>query len=261
MAGQAEGANVRLVALSAAFAYRENVVGIPKAFAGDGFQAPIGQHQLTAGPARTLQSSKCLHAVDVTDGADAAIACKYLLPEIAGVGAQTPFIHTPCGAESKSATRNFQRAPAAESAAAFASRHLLPNRLTARHDSLRAHAKGISCRCRPVCMRSSGSLHFAVCNKKDQDLMRDGSDLSTFINGSGKDQPAARSCHCVGISSTDCDRVDVVQPEWRKPARLLGLALMIADLAFQVYGIGDRRGKHEVQPIAFRATPIAAAAA
>src|SRR6476646_3275325 len=70
-----------------------------------------------------MRSTGALHVqvggagIHLTQRAYAAIARQYLLAEIAGVGAEAPFVNTPIGTERETASGNFEVTPAAEGAA------------------------------------------------------------------------------------------------------------------------------------------------
>lgn len=117
VAGEAQGPHVARVALSAAFANGEDVIGIPKAFSRDRTQSPIVEHHFSAGAARPLQPAESFHAIYTADFANASISSEYLLAEISRACTQLPFVNAPFGAEGEPATRNFKRTPAAQCAA------------------------------------------------------------------------------------------------------------------------------------------------
>ncbi len=139
MTCQAERANVFKVAFAPAFADRQNMVRIPEAFAGHGFQSPIIQHQFSTGAAGALQSSECFQRVDMAERAATSVAGKHSLAKIAWIGAQAPFMDAPVGAKCQSAWRNFQRTPAAQRASAASLRKQGANGTSAGHGSLRTH--------------------------------------------------------------------------------------------------------------------------
>ena len=116
VAEEAEGAEVREIALTSAFGYGADVVGVPEAAAGgDGLHAV----EMKAGGAGWASGSfECVvggDGVDVADGADAAITGEDLVAEIAGVGAKTPLVDAVVAAEGTAAFgEDFEIAPAAE---------------------------------------------------------------------------------------------------------------------------------------------------
>jgi hypothetical protein len=106
---QTEGAHVREIAFTSAFHYRENVIGVPKAPA----RAPI---LFKLPPGEIVQLALILtqsFGIEAALRANAAIAGKYLLPKIAGIGPQPPFMHASGRAERKPPGRNRGAAPAA----------------------------------------------------------------------------------------------------------------------------------------------------
>jgi hypothetical protein len=116
VAEEAEGAKVIEVTLAAAFGYGADVVGIPEASAcGDGFHAIETEASCAGGAAGSFECVEGGDGVDVTDGADAAVACEDLIAEVAGVGAETPLVDAVVAAEGAAAFgENFEFAPAAE---------------------------------------------------------------------------------------------------------------------------------------------------
>ena len=116
MAEEAEGAEVVEVALSAAFGYGADVVGVPEtAAAGDGLHAVEAQAGGASGASGSLERVVGGDGVDVADGTDAAVAGEYLVAEVAGVGAETPLVDAVVAAKGAAAFgEDFQVAPAAE---------------------------------------------------------------------------------------------------------------------------------------------------
>jgi hypothetical protein len=116
VAEEAEGAKVVEVALSPAFGYRADVVGIPEAAAGcDRFHTVETEAGGANGAASSFEGVVGGDAVDGADGADAAVAGKDLVAEIAGVGAETPLVDAVVAAEGAAAFgQNFEFAPATE---------------------------------------------------------------------------------------------------------------------------------------------------
>jgi hypothetical protein len=69
----------------------------------------------TGGAMGSLEGIVGGDGVDVTDGADAMVASKNLVAEIAGVGAETPLVDAVVGAEGAAAFgEDFEFTPAAE---------------------------------------------------------------------------------------------------------------------------------------------------
>ena len=109
VAFQAEGAHVVQAALAAAGGNGDDVVGVPEVAA----RAPVF-FELAAGSVVELALVLAeLLRIDAAQGADAAVAREDLLAEVAGVGAQLPFVDAGGGAESEAAFRNGLAAPPA----------------------------------------------------------------------------------------------------------------------------------------------------
>jgi predicted homoserine dehydrogenase-like protein len=71
----------------------------------------------------SFEGVPCGDGVDLADGADAVIAGKDLVTEIAGVGAETPLVDAVVGAEGAATFgEDFELAPAAEREVVRASR-------------------------------------------------------------------------------------------------------------------------------------------
>jgi hypothetical protein len=121
VAAQAERAQVREVALAAAFDDGDDVIGLPEGAAGVARQIPIIEQALVRRAAGALQDALGDERVDAATFADAAIAFEHPVAEVAGVGAEPPFVHALIRAEGAAAFGNFDRAPAAEAAAGGAS--------------------------------------------------------------------------------------------------------------------------------------------
>jgi hypothetical protein len=116
VAEEAESAQVVEVALAAAFGYGTDVIGVPEAAAsGDGLHAVEMEAGGASGSARSFECIVGGHGVYRTDGADAVVAGKDLVAEIAGIGAETPLVDTVVGAEGAAAFgEDFEITPAAE---------------------------------------------------------------------------------------------------------------------------------------------------
>jgi hypothetical protein len=116
VAEEAEGAEIVEVALTSAFGYWANVVGIPQAAAGgDGLHAVEAEAGGAGGASGSFEGVVGCDGVDVADGTDAAVAREDLIAEVAGVGAETPLVDAVVGAEGAAAFgEDFEIAPAAE---------------------------------------------------------------------------------------------------------------------------------------------------
>lgn len=116
MAEETEGAEIVEVALAPAFGDGADVVGIPKASAGgDGLHAVESEACGPGWASGSLEGVVGGDGVDVADGADAAVARKDLVAEVAGVSAETPLVDAVVGAEGAAAFgEDFEVAPAAE---------------------------------------------------------------------------------------------------------------------------------------------------
>jgi hypothetical protein len=120
VAQQAKGAEVLEIALTAAFGYGKDMVGIPERPAGvHGAQAP---HLQSLGPspaACALQGLVSLDCVGKTESADAAVAREDLIAQVAWIGTETPLVHAERRTECATTTvQDFQLAPSAERALA-----------------------------------------------------------------------------------------------------------------------------------------------
>jgi hypothetical protein len=116
VAEETEGAEVVKVALATPFGYGEDVVGVPQAATGgDGLHAVEVQTGCSGWAACSLECVVGRDGVDVTDGADTAVAVEDLVAEIAGIGAETPLMDAVVGAEGAATFGDdFEVAPAAE---------------------------------------------------------------------------------------------------------------------------------------------------
>ena len=139
MAAQAERAQVREVALAAAFDDGRDVIGLPEGAAGVAGQVPVVEQALARRAARALQDALRDQRVDTATFADAAIAFEHLVAEVAGVGAQTPLVHTIVGAEGAAALGHFRGAPAAEASAGCAAGEGAGSGPTSGHGAAGAH--------------------------------------------------------------------------------------------------------------------------
>lgn len=139
MAGEAECAQVGQIAFAAAFADRQNVVGVPKTFPADRFQTPIVEHDFSVRTARMFQPPKRFDRIDFAKRAASSIARVDALAKIAGVGSQAPLVHAPAGTKRAAAPWNFDRAPSAQRPPARAGWQLGTKDASAQHGSLCAH--------------------------------------------------------------------------------------------------------------------------
>jgi hypothetical protein len=94
VAQKAKCAEIVEVALTTAFGYRPNVVGIPEAAPrGDGLHTVQSKTSGAGGASGSLESAVSGKGVDRTDGTDAAVTREDPVAEVAGVGAQTPLMN------------------------------------------------------------------------------------------------------------------------------------------------------------------------
>lgn len=116
VAGEAEGAEVIEVALASAFGDGADVVCVPEgAAAGDGLHSVEGEAGDAGGAPGSFECVIDGNGVGLAEGADAAVAGKDLLAEVAGVGAEPPLVDAVVGAEGTAAFgEDFELAPAAE---------------------------------------------------------------------------------------------------------------------------------------------------
>jgi hypothetical protein len=139
VAEQAQGADVLQIAFAAALYHRHDVIRIPKRSSANPLQPPTREQLLPLRPARPLQVEISGAAIDPANRADALITGKYLIAQIAGVRAKTPFMNAPIRAEREPARRDLEVAPAAQSAAILASFQSGSIGKSARHGSGSAH--------------------------------------------------------------------------------------------------------------------------
>ena len=116
MTGQAEGAEIVEIALTAAFGYGADVVRIPeRAACSDGLQTVEGEAGDAGFAAGALEGGVDGDGIGAAEGADAVIAGKDAVAEVAGIGAEAMLIDTVIGAEgATSFGEDFEVAPAAE---------------------------------------------------------------------------------------------------------------------------------------------------
>jgi len=124
---KAQGAKVVEIALSPAFSYGNNVIGVPEASPGrDGLQSIKAQTGSLRLPARSLQRVVSGNGVDIAKGAAAVVAREDLLAQIAGVGTQPPLVYAEVAAEGAATPgENLELAPAAERKPIRTSEHIL----------------------------------------------------------------------------------------------------------------------------------------
>jgi hypothetical protein len=88
VAEETEGAEVVEVALTSAFGYGADVVGVPQAAAGcDGLHAIEAEAGGSGWASDSLEGVVGGDGVDLADGADSVVAGEDLVAEVAGVGA------------------------------------------------------------------------------------------------------------------------------------------------------------------------------
>jgi hypothetical protein len=116
VAEETEGSEVVEVALASAFGYGTNVVGIPEAAAsGDGLHAVEAKARGSGWASGSFESVPGGDGIDLADRADASVAGKDMVAEVAWVGSETPLVDAVVGAEGTSALgEDFEIAPAAE---------------------------------------------------------------------------------------------------------------------------------------------------
>jgi hypothetical protein len=112
----AERSEVVEVALASAFGYGADVVGVPEAAArGDGFHSVEMKACLAGWTAGSFEGIPGGDGVDAAACADAAVAGKDLVAQVAGVGAETPLVDAVVGAKGATAPgKDFEFAPTAE---------------------------------------------------------------------------------------------------------------------------------------------------
>lgn len=142
---QAERAHVGEVAFSAAFGNGDDVIGIPESFSAA--EIPRGESAGARGTPQAFDVVKLSRAIEAANGADAAVALKNPLPQMARIAAQLPFFDAPLGTEGEAPGRNFELAPAAEATAvrSFGERSAVGS--SAGHEALGAHENRIQVEC------------------------------------------------------------------------------------------------------------------
>jgi hypothetical protein len=117
MAEEAERSHVREVALAAAFRHGHDVVCIPKRLPAAFAQSPGFQKLAARSVVEFAEIAAQGYGIGGALGADAAVAREDLFAEIAGVGAQLPFMDAGLGAKGPAALWYFDAAPSTKSAA------------------------------------------------------------------------------------------------------------------------------------------------
>ncbi len=97
MALEAKRAHVGQIALAASLGYGDDVVRIPERFSAA--HAPCSHRFCARGAAQLFHAPQFCDAIDSALGADAAIALKDSIAQMAGITAQLPFLDAPIRAE------------------------------------------------------------------------------------------------------------------------------------------------------------------
>ena len=141
MAFQAKRSNILQVTFTAALDNRHDVVGIPKTLSDPlaRTEPPIGQRFQAGCAAQSFQMSQGFEAVDQALGTDASIALEHFLADVAGIGSEPPFLHTPVRTKRLAAWRHFEVAPATKTPAVSAFGQAAPISPAARHGARSAH--------------------------------------------------------------------------------------------------------------------------
>ena len=93
MATQAKGADIIQVALSAAFRYRQNVIGIPQTFSHLCLETPVEHKRLACGAACPFQPAMLFDRVKTTMSANASIALEYMFAQVPWLRSQLPLVY------------------------------------------------------------------------------------------------------------------------------------------------------------------------
>jgi len=93
MTTKTQGTDVIQVALSAAFRYRQNVIGIPQTFTYLCLQTPVEQKGLACGAARPFQPAMLFDRAKTTMSAYASIALEYLFAQVSWLRSQLPLVY------------------------------------------------------------------------------------------------------------------------------------------------------------------------
>jgi len=115
VAHDAEGSHVSEVALTAAGSDGDDVVGIPEMAP----KAPILFELLAGLVVEFALIFAQLLGIDAAERADSSIAGKDLLAQVAGIGAELPFVDARVAAKSEAIGGHFAAAPAAGAALAL----------------------------------------------------------------------------------------------------------------------------------------------
>jgi hypothetical protein len=118
MAFQAERAHIRQVALATPLDDGHDMIGVPERLASA--PSPLSRGSNTRAAAQPLQSPKLRNAIDAARGAYSTVALEKAFAQMSRIAAQSPLLDAPLRAERASPRRNFQVAPSAQAAAAFA---------------------------------------------------------------------------------------------------------------------------------------------
>jgi hypothetical protein len=94
---------------------------------------------LTRRSAGALEDALCDERIDAATAADPAIPFEHLITEVAGVGTEAPLVDAVIGAEGAAAFRNFDGAPAAETAAPGSTREGAIGGVASGHGAAGAH--------------------------------------------------------------------------------------------------------------------------
>lgn len=116
MTHQAESPEIVEVALAATLGHRQNVIGVPEGTScSDAANSPHFERLFACSAAAPSQRTVGSDGVHFAECASTAIACKDLIAQISGIGAQPPLMHTVVRAERAAARgENLQLAPAAQ---------------------------------------------------------------------------------------------------------------------------------------------------
>jgi hypothetical protein len=116
MAEETKGAEIVQIALAASFGYGDDVVGIPEAAAGsDGFESIEAQTGCPGSASGSLQRVIGRYGIDMAEVAAAMVAREDLVPEVAGIGTETPLVNAIVATEGAAAPgEDFEVAPTAE---------------------------------------------------------------------------------------------------------------------------------------------------
>lgn len=142
VAFETKSAHIGEVAFPTTFGDGDDVVSIPERFTSA--QIPVSESAEAGRSTQALDVMELSGAIESTDGTHAAIAFENPLAEMAGIAAKLPLFDAPIRAKSETARRDFQLAPAAETAAvrAFGQRGAIG--AAAGDGALSAHANRIA---------------------------------------------------------------------------------------------------------------------